>query len=250
VHAINIRNYEIECPMIEAVTFDLWNTLLCDRRYGDYRIDLLMQILENKGLPRDRNVVKVAYQSAMNLLNEAWKKERRHIPAAELTEFILNELDVDLPTGLENTLVKSFEEVIFNDPPPLVKDAGMVLQSLHDRFQIGLISNAGVTPGRNLRRVLNDHGVLRYFRCTVFSDEVGYHKPHPIIFRKAVEELQVKASETVHVGDLFEADIIGAKAIGMKAVWFNVAEKSYQKKGTKFVPDYEIQALSQLLGII
>ncbi len=236
--------------MIEAVTFDLWNTLLCDRRYGDYRIDLLMQILGNEGLPRDRHVVKAAYQSAMNLLNEVWKKERRHISAAELTAFILDELDVDLPTELENVLVKSFEEVIFNDPPPLVKDAGMVLQSLHDRFKVGLISNAGVTPGRNLRRVLNSHGVLQYFRCTVFSDEVGYHKPHPIIFKKAVEELQVKASEIVHVGDLFEADIIGAKAMGMKAVWFNVAEKSYQKEGTKFVPDYEIQALSQLLEIL
>jgi len=235
--------------MIEAVTFDLWNTLLCDRQYGDYRIDLLMQILRNEGSPRDRNGVEATYQSAMNLLNEAWKKERRHIPVVELTEFILSELDVDLPTELKSVLVKSFEEVIFNDPPPLVKDAGMVLKSLHNHFKIGLISNAGVTPGRNLRRVLNDHGVLQYFRCTVFSDEVGYHKPHPTIFRKAVEELQVKASETLHVGDLFEADVIGAKAMGMKAVWFNVAEKNYQK-GTKLVPDYEIQALSQLLRII
>jgi FMN phosphatase YigB (HAD superfamily) len=54
----------------------------------------------------------------------------------------------------------------------------------------------------------------------------------------------------LHVGDLFEADVIGAKAIGMKAVWFNVVARSYQKTGTKFVPDYEIQALSQLLEII
>jgi putative hydrolase of the HAD superfamily len=235
--------------MIEAVTFDLWNTLLCDRHYGDYRIGLLMQILRDEGAPRDRNAVEAAYQSAMNLLNEAWRKERRHIPAAELTEFILSELDIDLPSELKSVLVRSFEEVILNDPPPLVKDAGIVLQSLHSRFRIGLISNAGVTPGRNLRRVLNGHGVLQYFRCTVFSDEVGYHKPHPTIFRKAVEELQVKASETLHVGDLLEADIIGAKAMGMKAVWFNVAERSYQK-GTTFVPDYEIQALSQLLEII
>jgi len=236
--------------MIEAVTFDLWNTLLCDRHYGDYRIDLLMPTLRNEGSPRDRHVVKATYLSAINLLNEAWKKKRRHIPTAELTEFILSELGAQLPTELKNALVKSFEEVILNDPPPLVTDAAMVLQSLHNRFKIGLISNAGVTPGRNLQRVLKGHGVLQYFRCTVFSDEVGYHKPHPTIFRKAVEKLQVKASETVHVGDLFEADVIGAKAIGMKAVWFNAAERSYQTNGTKFVPDYEIQALSQLLEII
>ena len=234
--------------MVKAVTFDLWNTILCDKDYGGYRIDLLTQTLNGEGFSRDRHRVEVEYSSTIDFFFEVWMKERRHMPAAKLTEFVLNRLDVRLPAEVKNRLVKRFEEVILNDPPPLVEDAERVLKSLHNKYAIGLISNSGVTPGRHLRRVLNDHEVLQYFMCTVFSDEVGYHKPHPTIFRKAIEELQVKSSDIMHVGDILESDVAGAKAIGMKAVWLNNGESKRQTEGSS--PDYEIQSLSELLKIL
>ncbi|TET62984.1 MAG: hypothetical protein E3J47_02630 [Candidatus Stahlbacteria bacterium] len=43
----------------------------------------------------------------------------------------------------------------------------------------------------------------------------------PIVFSKALEKLKVRALETIHIGDLLETDIAGAKAVGMKTVWFN-----------------------------
>lgn len=236
--------------MVRAVTFDLWNTILCDKDYGNYRIDLLTQTLNEEGFARDRHIVEVEYSSTIDFFNEVWRKERRHMPVAKLTEFILNRLNVHLSTEVKSSLVKGFEAAIFNGPPPLVKDAKRVLKSLHGRYEIGLISNSGVTPGRNLRQVLNNHKVLQYFRCTVFSDEVGYHKPHQIIFRKAIQKLQVEADDAIHVGDLLEADIVGAKAVGMKTVWFNVAEKNYQRDEIQFVPDYEIKNLTQLTEIL
>lgn len=236
--------------MVKAVTFDLWNTILCDRDYGDYRIDLLTRTLNEEGFARDRHIVEVEYSSTIDFFNEVWRKERRHMPVAKLTEFILNRLDVHLPAEVKSNLVKDFKAAIFNDPPPLVKDAKRVLESLHGRYGIGLISNSGVTPGRNLRQVLNNHKVLQYFSCTVFSDEVGYHKPHPIIFRKAIGKLQVEASDAIHVGDILEADVVGAKAVGMKAVWFNMTEKNWQKDEIQFVPDYEIENLTELTEIL
>lgn len=236
--------------MVKAVTFDLWNTILCDRDYGDYRLDLLTRTLNEEGFTRDRRRVEVEYSSTIDFFNEVWRKERRHMPVAKLTEFILNRLDVHLPAEVKSGLVKGFEAAIFDDPPPLVKDAKRVLKSLYGRYGIGLISNSGVTPGRNLRQVLDNHKVLQYFRCAVFSDEVGYHKPHPLIFRKAMGKLQVEADDAIHVGDLLEADIVGAKAVGMKTVWFNMAEKSYQRNEIQFVPDYEIKNLTQLTEIL
>ncbi|GAI01605.1 unnamed protein product, partial [marine sediment metagenome] len=62
------------------------------------------------------------------------------------------------------------------------------------------------------------HNVLKYFCCTIFSDEIGRNKPNPIVFRQALKKLEVKATEAVHVGDLPETDIAGAKAVGMKTV--------------------------------
>lgn len=236
--------------MIRAVAFDLWSTLLRNRNYSSHRIDTLAHALESEGFHRDRDTVEAAYLSTMAFFNEAWRTERRHIPATELTKFILDRLDVSLPSALQNRLVKDFEEAIFVDPPQLVKGAKKVLKALHGFYEIGLISNSGVTPGRILRRVLSIRGILKYFDCTVFSDEVGHQKPHPLIFKKAVGEMQVKAGEAIHVGDLLESDIAGAKALGMKAVWFNRTGSNREKTKTKFVPDYEIKALSELLEFL
>jgi len=47
---------------------------------------------------------------------------------------------------------------------------------------------------------------------------VGYTKPHPEIFRIALREVGVEASEAVHVGDLYEADVMGARNAGMKGI--------------------------------
>ena len=234
--------------MIRAVTFDFWNTLLREREYSSYRIGVLTQTLNEEGSPRNRSRVEAEYSSAIEFFLEVWMKERRHLPTTKLTEFVLGRLDVHLSTEAKDRLVKRFEEAIFTDPPPLVEDAEMVLKSLYGRCKIGLISNSGVTPGRNLRQVLEQHAILQYFWCAVFSDELGYHKPHPAIFRRAISELQVNATEAMHVGDSPESDISGAKAMGMKTVWFNESGRKRQTNG--LAPDYEIGALSELLEIL
>lgn len=234
--------------MIVAVTFDLWNTLLREKDYRDKRISVLAQTLNEEGFPRDRSRVAAEYAPTIDFFLEVWMKEQRHLPTVKLTDFILRRLDVRLSAEIRNGLVKRFEEVIFEDPPSLIEDVETVLQSLHTRYRLGLISNSGVTPGRNLRRILGQHAILRYFWCTVFSDEVGRHKPHPTIFRRAIRELQIKAHKVIHVGDSPESDIAGAKRIGMKTIWFN---KDRDKRPRKpLTPDYEIGALSELPEIL
>jgi putative hydrolase of the HAD superfamily len=50
------------------------------------------------------------------------------------------------------------------------------------------------------------------------SHSVGWQKPHRAIFERALELTGVKAEETVMVGDQLDADIRGAKRLGMRAV--------------------------------
>lgn len=235
--------------MIKAVTFDLWNTILCDTHYSNYRIDLLTEILEDKLSPRDKDAVKNAYFSALNLSSQVWQEEQRYIPTQKLTQFMLSDLNVSLPTESKQIITQRFQEAALRDPPPLIDHAENVLVTLSKSYRLGLISNSGITPGRILRRVLKKYAVLQYFTNTVFSNEVGYHKPHPSIFQRALENLQVKAGQVIHIGDLLESDITGAKAIGMKAVWFNKHGKK-RPEVLQFPPDHEINALSQLLTIL
>jgi HAD superfamily hydrolase (TIGR01549 family) len=55
----------------------------------------------------------------------------------------------------------------------------------------------------------------------VVSGEVGVSKPDPVIFQTAMHRLGVIAAETVMVGDSWIADVEGARAVGIRAIWFN-----------------------------
>lgn len=93
------------------------------------------------------------------------------------------------------------------------------LQWLRDRgYRIGSVTNRGL-GGEPFREELRHHGVFDFFEVLSISCEVGYLKPHPRIFEYALAALGVSPEDTVMVGDSLRADVAGAKALGMTAVW-------------------------------
>ncbi|KAG9138371.1 hypothetical protein Leryth_001560 [Lithospermum erythrorhizon] len=66
-----------------------------------------------------------------------------------------------------------------------------------------------------LRKLLEDLNVLDMFDAVIISSEVGYEKPDERIFRVALDQLNVEAGRTVHVGDDETADKAGANAVGI-----------------------------------
>ncbi len=69
-----------------------------------------------------------------------------------------------------------------------------------------------------LEDLLRDLRLLPYFDAVVSSAAVGYRKPNPVIFEIACEELGVRPSRAVHVGDRPDADGDGAVAAGVRPV--------------------------------
>jgi putative hydrolase of the HAD superfamily len=98
-----------------------------------------------------------------------------------------------------------------------------LLESLRGRgLKVGLVSNALDPPGL-LHRDLEQLGVAERLDVAVFSSEVGWRKPHPAIFERALTALGIEAAATLFVGDTLAADIAGASALGMRtcqALWF------------------------------
>jgi putative hydrolase of the HAD superfamily len=56
----------------------------------------------------------------------------------------------------------------------------------------------------------------RFARYMVSSEEAGYEKPSPIIFKLALEKLGMQPSEVLMIGDSMEKDIKGAEALGIR----------------------------------
>jgi HAD superfamily hydrolase (TIGR01509 family) len=117
-----------------------------------------------------------------------------------------------------------------------------LLESLRDRgLRLGLVSNA-IDPPDLLHRDLEQLGVAQRLDTAVFSSEVGWRKPHPAIFERALDALGVAADAALFVGDTLATDIAGAAALGMhtcQAVWFRADEDGS-------APEPEFQAFTQL----
>ena len=67
-----------------------------------------------------------------------------------------------------------------------------------------------------LDRLFTDLGVLRHFDLVVDSGKVGIEKPDPRIFHVALERFGVPPERTLHLGDVFATDVLGARAAGIR----------------------------------
>jgi len=111
------------------------------------------------------------------------------------------------------------------------------------KYKIGIVSNFA-HPTTPLKKTLERFDIAKYFDALIISGEVGWRKPSPKIFKKALQALNVKASETVFIGDSPHHDIEGAKKIGMKTILIKKASINEDEKLGN--PDKHITTLEEL----
>ena len=87
--------------------------------------------------------------------------------------------------------------------------------------RVGLITNG---PGAEQREKLRRAGLTASFESLTISGEAGASKPDGAIFARALASLGVEASEAVHVGNSLAADVAGARAAGLDAVWLRAPD--------------------------
>jgi HAD superfamily hydrolase (TIGR01509 family) len=81
----------------------------------------------------------------------------------------------------------------------------------------------------SVERVLERQGLRPYLTAVFDSHIVGFEKPDPRFFHHALEATGARAEATLHVGDLYSADIVGGRAAGVHTAlvdpfddWLNV----------------------------
>jgi len=223
--------------MIEGVTFDWWNTLAMttpeqDARLRDIRIARLKALLDRTpGRERAFNEAKLreAYDLQTDRLRETWARNVDLSPS-EQTGIFLHVAGLD--GGAESfseAVSEAFGSALLELPPALFPHAIETLDWLkRNGYAVGLISNTGRTWGRFLREVQDRLGIGKYFDVRIFSDEVRIRKPEAGIFEKALQGLHLPPEKVAHIGDDVDADVAGAKAYGMRAVWFNAGRLGHR----------------------
>ncbi len=133
-------------------------------------------------------------------------------------------------------------------PAPLRAGVHAVLAELRGRgLRLGAISNT-VQPAHHMNRNMIRRGLADYFDVQVYSSEIGVAKPHPAIFRAALDALGVAPAAAAYVGDRLVADVAGPHAVGMRAVLIEVSHRA--ETHPAIVPDARIAELAELPAVL
>jgi FMN phosphatase YigB (HAD superfamily) len=97
---------------------------------------------------------------------------------------------------------------------------------------VGVLSNS---EGR-LAELFEEIGIARAFAAIVDSGRVGIEKPDPRIFTHTLQVLGAPGPG-IHIGDSWAADIVGARGVGWRAIWFGPKTHAVDDPGVAVARD-------------
>ncbi len=120
-----------------------------------------------------------------------------------------------------NQLSESYLHILptFNHLHPGTID---VLDFLHPNYTLHIITNGFNEV--SFRKV-EQSGLGKYFSQIITSENAGAKKPDPRVFHYALSQAQAQIHDSIMIGDNYEADILGAKGVGMQTIYYNCNNK-------------------------
>ena len=204
--------------MIKAVSFDFYNTLV---RFWPPLEEIQQAACRELGLTVSEQSITRGYAVADVLFN----RENEDRPLSQRTDderleffgryeqLILETAGVPVSIDLARN-VWNMAMTVPKDFMPF-PDSIPTLQRLRKAgYKVGIITNLR----RNLDELCQKSGLKPYLDFAVGSQEVGIEKPHPAIFKAALDRANVVPEECLHVGDQVRSDVFGAQSVGMMAV--------------------------------
>ena len=113
-------------------------------------------------------------------------------------------------------------------------------------YKIGMISDC---PS-NTPVLWDNTGLKSFFEVTIFSSAVGLRKPDPRIYQLALEQLKVKPSDCLYIGDGGSNELTGASSVGMHPVLIRVPTEETYLFGAEEWKGTVISSLNEILDLV
>lgn len=81
-------------------------------------------------------------------------------------------------------------------------------------YTLGIISDWGLALGP----ILSRHKLTHYFDCLLISAVTRHSKPSPALYELALQRTNSIGDYTLHIGDSYIHDVLGARAVGITPV--------------------------------
>ncbi len=234
---------------IKAVLFDMFDTLMLiekDHAFYSPSLHASYEYLATNGVAVTFEEFEKAYVTARDSLyaevNAELGEPHFNIRIAGALRSLGFNLDTSdrLVVGATEAFCNRFMTYVRID-----KHAESVLRELRKKYELGVVSNFAIPEC--VTKLMQKHGLEKLFDVIIVSGAVNKRKPHLEIFQRALQELGVTAEETVFVGDTIDADVMGAKAAGMKTIFI---ERRFQKDAEVACPSQTIKGLDQLVAAV
>lgn len=210
---------------LRAVTFDFWSTLVDGEVTPERTAERLARL--------HRAIVGAGHACSVDELRAAVGRALERVQAEARESYVdvgppgrwaAIAAELGIPDGLiaYEVVERAYDDITFEPLPAPMPHVHTAVEAMQRAgYRLGVICNTGMTGGRTLREVLERHGLLHFFDVTVFSNEFGWSKPEPRIFAHTLEALGgVAPGEALHVGDLEELDVEGARRTGLHAALY------------------------------
>ena len=202
---------------LDLITFDAGGTLFDMQPSRD---EVFVRILTERFEGLDGEQIVAVLRKADRVFDEEFASQDGKNEGSfwlKYDGFVFGELGLgtDL-TGLHKELSSAFDDIIPKvDSWVEYPETTRILEGLRGRdFALGVISNATSLT----KRVLDNLGLTRYFDFVVVSEEVGFRKPAAEIFQIAAKRAKASPNRSLHVGDKYSVDVVGARRAGMNAI--------------------------------
>jgi HAD superfamily hydrolase (TIGR01549 family) len=235
------------CRLIRAVLFDLDDTLF-DHRHGARQALAAVRDSHRVLAQVDPLDLEQRHAEILDALHPRVLAGTIALEDARLERFRRLFESVGVPADIElarraactyrDCYMRSWREV---------QGATALLRALRPHARLGIVSN---NLAREQLAKLRVCGFDVHFDAIVISEEAGAWKPDPAIFRVALERIGTPAEEAVMIGDAWLADIAGARAAGMRAIWFNPSGKARPKPWADVGEIRALQPASAVMTVI
>ena len=235
---------------LRLMLFDLWGTLIFDEpgvaiARASLRVQRVHQALRAQGFDYETSRIATAFKEA-DAEHGRIHADGLDVSAHARTVLYLRHLDDTLGERIDEEGWHALDDAVLTQalevPPTAIVGATEALAGVKSLgLPIGLVSNAGTTPGFVLREILVRLELLGYFGATIFSDEVGVAKPAPAIFERALEEFGCPPDAAAFVGDQPVLDVLGPRSAGIWSIQFGALESD------GIEPHGRIDSLAELL---
>lgn len=235
---------------IKAVIFDFIGTLT---ELADYSLEKA----EDKMFRSLASSYRISHKNFFETYRRAHGKYReiRYEQLVEITNAVwiseaLNNLGCKtMPQDEKISAAVNIFFVSYLSALRLQSNARLTLRKLSAKYKLGLITNFTYAPV--IHASLRKLKLTSFFNVVLVSEAVGWRKPSPKIFQKALKKLDLKADEVVYVGDTPLEDIQGAKSVGMKTVFMPSQFNSLEDmKKAPCKPEYVIENLIEIIKIL